>query len=150
MERSSNLSMKASTGSGTDEWDTSESSSAAIYRAVFPKSTHLLMLMLVSLSISDSFRICEQKPSLASYIYHQQHIYQNESISFHNQANQETTKFHQRPKTEIQKCFRRSKLENEKHVHRINQKIWTWLSNCNLLYLRILKNKCIINFFFFF
>ena len=58
--------MKASTGRGTEEWETRESSSAAIWRAVFPKSTCLLMLMLVSLSMSDNFRICAQKPSLPS------------------------------------------------------------------------------------
>lgn len=67
MERSSSLSIKESTGRGTEECEIRESSSAAKKRAAFPKSTPLFILMLVSLSISDNLRICVQKPSLATY-----------------------------------------------------------------------------------
>lgn len=81
IERSSNLVMKSSTGSGTDECDTRESSSAAMQRAVLPKSTHRLIQMLVSFSISVNLPICEQNCSLASCSFTNIATNENESRS---------------------------------------------------------------------
>lgn len=58
--------MKSSTGSGTEECEIRESSSAAIWRAALAKSTPLFIVILVPLSMSEKSFMSEQKPILAA------------------------------------------------------------------------------------